>query len=437
MMFRVLICIGVFVASLHANMVVFFSSENALKGALVPLQLEEIAVRISPSVQFQYDPNVGEKKIIPLRNPGTENLLKTEVYKTQSWTVFYPETPRVPHHLVIALNRSNAKGVADIDEKENAELFATIKKITEIYKTIAIQGFVIAQYDTPQQGHNHQYVVELIPHLPGFDGMKNLVDKADCNRYVLFRTANLSYPTYKIGAGDILKQAEFWQAALKKEQAPLSENKAIAYPFTRNEAYQSEANEMIYHQLLEILQDRGGKVAKESTLKMEMPTAIPTVVQSATSAKCVFCDDDVSKRQLIYEYKDVSLFYNIRKGAKPGSCFLILPKRHTQKVHGLTSSEVLNIGIMRRALVQVLKETHPECEVVIYTQDDPSVGQTVFHSHEQVVAIDPKTIALTWTMASLHFAGNISDEERIKVLEEFHVKLEQKLKEATPMEKSA
>lgn len=68
---------------------------------------------------------------------------------------------------------------------------------------------------------------------------------------------------------------------------------------------------------------------------------------------------------------------------------------------------------------------YEDCEVIIYPQDDPSVGQTVFHSHEQVVAADPKTIDLSWTMMSLYSRGNVSSEEMLKVREEFGLKLQQ------------
>ena len=159
-----------------------------------------------------------------------------------------------------------------------------------------------------------------------------------------------------------------------------------------------------------------------------MPTEVPDVVKSVTVGKCAFCDDTVINRQLVYEYEDISVFYNMRKGVKAGTCFIILPKRHIEKVYGLTPSEVHNIGIVRKALVEVLKETHPECEVIIYTQDNPSTGQTVFHTHEQVVAIDPKTIALTWTMMSL-YPNNVSNEEMLQIRREFSLKLQQKIKE--------
>lgn len=440
--FKLLICLWICTANANTTHSITFRSETDLGKAVDPLSLEEVITRTSSSttssiIDFHYDAALSADKVISLRKRGIGNLLKTEVYKTKTLTVFYPEFPRVPHHLTIALNRSGIEGVGNVSEEENRELFATIKKIAEIYKTISIQGFVIAQFDTPQEGHLNRYVVELIPHIPGFANIKNIADKVDCNRHILFRTANLSPLIYKTEPNDILEQVQVWREAFQKEQNFLNTSDIqLTFPHTRKEAYQLEAEKVLCQHLLEILEDRGGK-SEEIPFTPTMPLNVPEKIKSVTVEKCAFCDHTVIERQRIYEYGDISIFYNMRKSAKAGSNFLILPNRHVEKVYGLTDEEIRNIRIVRKALVTTLKETHPECEVIIYTQDDPSVGQTVFHSHEQVVAIDPKTIALTWTMMSLYPSGNVSSEEMLKIQEEFSLKLEQKIKEATDIKESA
>ena len=439
---NILTFLGLFVATvtLQATNTIIFQSKAELERALAPLSVEAVTHRIAAStasvaLHFQYAEGLTQGKVIPLRNPGTGNLQKTEIYKTKALTVFYPETPRVPHHLTIALNRKAIRGVASVSDDENGELFATIRKITEIYKSLSIQGFVIAQYDTPQEGHWGRYVVEIIPHLPGFNQIKNIVDKVDCNRYVLFRTANLSPIRYPIKNDEICKQAQFWQEAFQKAHPPLTESDIrIVFPHSRRESHQLEAEQVLCHQLLEMLQDKGGTVVEPTSFEAIMPTEVPEAVKSVTVTKCAFCDETVIANQLVYTHDNVSVFYNMRKGTKTGSCFLILPQRHIEKVYGLTSDEIHNIGIVRKALVEVLKETHPECEVMIYTQDDPAIGQTVFHSHEQVVAVDPKTIALTWTMMSLYPNDNVSSDEILKVREEFALKLRHKIREAEKLE---
>jgi len=155
-----------------------------------------------------------------------------------------------------------------------------------------------------------------------------------------------------------------------------------------------------------------------------MPDQVSEPVGSVTVGECAFCKDAVIERQLVLQYPyqnpDVYVIYSIRKGAEPGSRFLILPKRHTAMVYGLNSSEIHHIWVVRKALAKVIKETHPGCEVIDFTQDDPAVGQSVPHSHEQVVAVDPKTVALTWTMMSLFYpTENVSDEEMQRVRKKF------------------
>jgi hypothetical protein len=55
------------------------------------------------------------------------------------------------------------------------------------------------------------------------------------------------------------------------------------------------------------------------------------------------------------------------------------------------------------------------------------VGQTVFHSHEQVVVVDPKSIHLTWTVLSLYPSGIVSEKEMEKVRGGFRIRMEEKL----------
>jgi histidine triad (HIT) family protein len=412
---------------------VTFPSRASLEIALYPLTLEEVVQRVaksSASLKLSLDylnAPVIDKKVIPLRNPGCGNLLRTEIYKTKHLTVYYPENPRVPHHLTIALNRRTIKGFSSISEAENAELYGTIKKVAEIYKNIGVQGFVLAQYDTPQEGHAGYFVAEIIPHLPGFKDVKNTVDKLDCNRHVLFRTANLTPIKYE--NNDIAGQAAYWQDAFKKESQPLaSKDLTLSFPYIRLESHHAEAEKVLYHQLIELLQDKGGH-SEEPCFQAEMPEEVNGPVKTVNAAKCFFCDKEVIKRQFVYEYEDILVFYNVRKGAKEGSFFLLLPKRHTEKIYGLSSKEIQNLCTVRKALAELLKEADPGCEVIVYTQDDPAIGQTVFHMHEQVIAADPKTIALTWTMMSLYPAENVSEEEMRRVCQEFGTKLQQKLKD--------
>lgn len=409
-----------------------FRSEVALESAFTPFSVDEVSSRMSRSttpftIHFQYDERLEKEKVVPLRNIGVGNLLKTEVYKTKTFTVCYPEKPRVPHHLSLSLNHENTKGIAGITEEENQDLFATIKKIAEIYKTISIQGFVIAQFDKSQEGHFGHYVVEIIPHLPSFKGIKNIVDKVECNRHILFRSANISAANYTFKEGEIDKQAQFWVEAFKHGQNPLNNSDiTITYPHIRMESHQLEAEQILYNQLIELLQDKGGTILAPNFCELEIPTEPCQPIKPIKVESCAFCDKALHT-QLVFEQDDVAILYNMRKPAKDSACFLLMPKRHIEKVYGLNSSEIKNMRILRAALVEVLKETRPEYEVIVYTQDDPTVGQTVFHSHEQIIAVDPATIAIAWTLMSLYPNNAVSDEEMLKVKEEFGAKIKRKL----------
>ena len=404
---------------------VTFQSKDHLAEAFYPLGVEDVEKRIDEraALKINFDEELMFVKQVPIRNFGVGNLISTEVYSGDRLAVYFPERPRVPHHLSIAMKRK-IKGIADLNTEECQELFATLRKIAEIYKTIGIQGFVIAQYDTPQEGHLGRYVIEVIPHLPGFERVKNIVDKVDCNRHVLYRRANISPIVYPFQASELEKKRVFWQQAFSMKTHSLeTRDIEVTYPCDRMESHHKESEEALDHHLLEMLQDKGGWITESGVFEFVMPTELPEKVKTVTVAKCFFCDPAIIKKQLVFKYENVLVFYNIRKGAKPGCNFLILPIRHTQKVYGLTAEEIENIRVVRGALTEVLKEVHPECEVVVYIQDDPSIGQTVFHSHEQVVAIDPKTVSLTWTLMSLYPEGNVSYEEMEGVKEEFSERL--------------
>lgn len=329
------------------------------------------------------------------------------LFKTDLLTVYTPDAPRVPNHLMISFNR-RIHGLCDVTAEENAALFATIKKMAEIYKSIGIQGFVIARYDAPQ-------AVEIIPHLPGFENIKNMVDKVDCHRYVLFREVPLSPVVY----GEIETNTDFWREAFQKDHPSLTaDDITITFPHRRYDAYWDKADELMQMYLSELNGKKGTPMA--------MPLAVPEKLIEVNTAKCFFCDPAVLKKQTVFEHEGIIVLNNIKKSPKPGCTFLIFPKRHIEKVYGLLPEEIHQIYIVRKALIEVLKESHPGQDVVVFVQDHPSAGQTVYHTHEQVVSIDPAN-APSWVSTYLS-SSNISDEEMAQVTKEFGKKMREKLR---------
>ncbi len=415
----------------HSEVNVIFKSPSELQNALKPLRVEELFQRIAKSdkirLKFCYDERLTSSNVTSMRHRSLGNLLQHELLRRELLTVYYPETPRVPHHLTIAFNRREFKGITELSEEENRELFATIKKMAEIYQTLAIHGFVIAQYESPQTGHRDRCVVEIIPHLPGFHEIKNLVDKMESYRYVLFRSANLTAAEYLITDEEIESHRSFWQKAFQENSSPIPTSATqISFPYLRKESHQIEADALLFRQVFDFLEDKGGKIIDAPPCNPVMPTALPERPTTVKVERCFFCDSAILERQLVFEYDDVQLLYNIRKDARVGSSFLILPRRHTEKVYGLTASEIDQIYEVRKALVELLKESHPGCEVIVYTQDNPAVGQTVFHAHEQVVVVDPQTFPLTWNLMQLYPSGTVSNEEMADVCKTFGQKLSDK-----------
>lgn len=414
---------------------VTFPSEKKLEEALSPYNLKEVQSRITASkapvsLEFHFDETLTSKKIVPLRNTGYGNLFQHLLCKTKNFTIYYPERPRVPYHLTIVLHRK-VKGITEISPEENRELFTTIKTIAEIYKTLSVDGFVIAQFNAPQQGHEDRFVIEILPHLPGFKDKKNMEDKLDSNRYVLFRKANLSPMIHPIEKETIEKDIAHWKAAFEKQQSPISEESFKAtFPYELKETHQTEAKKLLVRHLIEMLEDKGGAAEEIPQLQTQGED-----VETKTLTRCAFCNPEIIKKQRVFEYENVTVLYNVRKGPQVGSLFLILPKRHIEKVYGLHSEEIDNICFVRKALTDVLKESHPASEVVVFIQDDPSVGQSVLHSHEHVVVFDPETIVLSWTLISLD-PRNVTDEEMSNVTQEVGKKLELKIK-ARELEKVA
>ena len=411
-------------------MTVLFPSQEQLEKALQPYTLEELNARIAASslpLIFECHSDIGETNIKPLRVKPYD-LLTHSVWQSNELTVQYPSTPRVPHHLTISLKRSDIRGISAITAEENRALFETVHKIAEIYKSIGIHGFVMAQFDTPQLGHQDRYTVEVIPHLPGFHPVKNIADKVDCNRYVLFRSANLSPAEYSLSGETISQHVAFWQNTFQKETLPLSqEETSVTFPYCRFESHEQEAQDILKQHLLELLQDRGAHASPSGPSPIPMPTEPAKEPHAISAAQCAFCNSEILNRQTVFEYEGIQVLYNIRKGATPGCNFLILPTIHKQKIYTLSQEEIDQIRLVRQALVEVLKETHPGHEVIVYIQDDPSVGQTVYHTHEQVVAVDPQNLPFYWTLMCLFPNGNVSNEEMREVTSAFREKMERKI----------
>lgn len=373
-------------------------------------------------------------KIIPLRRDPVGNLLHTLVYRTEKIEVYFPEYPRFPYHLAIAVPRK-IQGIAEMSLEENRALYTTIKKIAEVYRKVGIDGFVIAQYEAPQEGHQERCVVELMPHDLRFPDRRCDMHKAYANSWMLFRGENLTPFPDRFSAKEREEQAAFLQKELQQPQSPLHEEDIrVTYPWAYRSSHEKEAKQYLQRHLLEVLENRGAQIRYVPLI----PSVAPQEAQVKEIPECVFCNPNTLEKQKIVEWKGIYILYNLRKGPKEGTNFLILPKEHTPKVYGFTPQQIDSIFEVKQALIRVLRRLHPTHEVVIYTQDAASVGQTVAHSHDQVVSIDPKTIALTWTVQSLFYGTKffpmVTEEETRRIVQALGPALEQELRNKQPKE---
>ncbi len=431
-------------AALPLNTQVVFSSDQQFQEVVRPYSKERITefladkYGIQVRVDSSLEPSQPENRI----SSTQQNLLHTVLYQDENLEVYYPETPRSPHQLSIVMKR-NVKGVQDLNLEEQHKLHSMIKKINEIYvDQLGIGGFVVAEYSDLQKRHEGHCVVEVLPNQPGYSHCRNFLDKADSNVHVLYGDQNLTHLNVGLSKEEIDEQVNFWKKELHLSQESLDGEKLkIALPSQELDSHFAEIQGFALNHLLEIFENAGAQVINKPKHHFTVAQDTEVELKTRTVASCAFCRDAVIGRQKAIEYKDIYVLYNFRKMPYAGSSFLILPKRHTEKLYTLTQEEVANIGVIKKALIHVLKEKFPDFQVVVYNQDAPSVGQTVPHTHDQVVAIDPETIPLYWSLMTLAYnpnnvLGGVSEDEMLEVTQEFGQLLESEIQRLTQEDQS-
>lgn len=422
-----------------AHTEVIFPSEQHLEAVVYPYSKNTLTEFLTEryGIQVQIDSELEPNKKEPLNRNKSQNLFSSILYQNDYLTVFYPENPRSSHQLSLVMNRK-INGIQELNEEEALELHAVIKKINEIYvNQLSIDGYVLAQYETPQERHENQCVIEILPHQEGQGHCRNFLDKADSNRHVLFGDRNLSAIDPKLSKIECEDQINFWKHELQIPQTPLSSrNLSIQLPAQALDSHFNEGQLFALNHLLELFENSGAHVSNKPMPNLTLASDSATELKTRTVASCAFCREKVINRQKVFEYNDIYILYNFRKMPYPATSFLILPKRHTEKLYSLTQEEVKTIALLRKALFSVLKEKYPNFQLISYCQDAPSVGQTVPHTHEQIVSLDPQTIPLTWSLMSLAYnpqnvSSGVSDEEMLEVTSSIGTLLRLKIEELT------
>ena len=336
------------------------------------------------------------------------------LWQGEQTTVFAPEKPRTPGHLIIAFN-AKPKTFTDVTADAYQEMHTTIAKVHTLRPT---QGFVVCHQE--RQG---QYLVEILPERPTANGVKNLMDKISSNRHTFCPENPHPDIHYDFKDGELTADHEFWREGLQKE-AELPKMPETKGPWVLQESHHEQAGSMVRFVMKEEMEMRGGDtvgfappdwsaVDKEST------------VMSKDCGDCAFCRPAVLAGQKIVARDGVHLLYNLAGGTR----FLIVPDEHKPKVAYLSADEITAMYALEQDLVRMLKVEHPGWQVVTYCQDAPSVGQTVRHMHRQVQAYDPGTILWEGSVEALRYLkegpNRVTREKMDQMTAYYRAKLQQ------------
>jgi histidine triad (HIT) family protein len=165
-----------------------------------------------------------------------------------------------------------------------------------------------------------------------------------------------------------------------------------------------------------LLHLQGFRLERSST-----PQKIPDQECSVLNHGCPFCESSVIDSQTVYETALSRIFYNF-KPTIPGAHFLIVPKRHLPTTDRLREDEVRDLHGIAQRLGKVLEEKTGRSDIKMYTQDGPSAGQTVGHTHMHMM-LTPQ--ALRHLFFSLNYQNEkpISAEEMRAVVEDIGQRL--------------
>lgn len=369
------------------------------------LSSEPILIRI-PSIEIQSAPTL-------LRNYG-------EI------SVYYPREPKTPNHLWVALNRP-VDHFSEVSLNEAVSLRRVVNTLTHLLHTKrCFPDVVIAQWNEPQPDHlSHRFIIEIIPPRPESREVHNARDKVEFNNYILFKnryTSSLPVVSETEREDDI----SFWRKSLVEEPIhPLTE-KHDSDPINEwihIQTSKGRAEKVLTNHFYETLQQEGivierniisDVVVEEDHLEVKKP------------AFCPFCADEIMASQEIYKTSFSRVLYNF-KPSNPGLHFLILPLRHVRRSEKLIEAEIKDMHILTLLLIEIFKQMKDRFDVEILTQDGPSVGQTVAHTHTHVML---RPFALQYLLVKINFdrEPSLTREQMAPVVQEIGTRLRELFK---------
>ncbi len=140
---------------------------------------------------------------------------------------------------------------------------------------------------------------------------------------------------------------------------------------------------------------------------------------------CPFCDEQVINRQKFYEDQLVMVLCT-HKPIVP-SHFLIIPKRHVERLEMLTLEELTHIHQVIDKLCQASQRVFKTSPYLIHQKNGREVGQSVPHIHFHFIAKrsgDDSIFAFLIKILSANLRGPISSKQMYKVIEKMRPAME-------------
>ena len=108
-----------------------------------------------------------------------------------------------------------------------------------------------------------------------------------------------------------------------------------------------------------------------------------TFLALTLNASCPFCDETILNNQKLYENKLVYALYT-HKPLIP-SHFLVIPKRHIERLEELTDEEMLSIFHTLDKVQQASSKVFNTVSYFIHQKNGIEAGQTVPHLHFHLI----------------------------------------------------
>lgn len=344
----------------------------------------------------------------PPPTPNADDPILEEdflIYANDLVSLCVPRNPRVPHHLRIVLNRPKST-LTELSTEEATAMQAMLKTVaTVLRERFETPDFVVARSNLMQYGQ-WGVTMEIIPPRPDSRDVLNVADKIDCNRYVHYRHLPLPEYRYHISDQELETLVSDWKAAMRdawwyaeEDTVVKSTPKSWVQISTELDTAQAYLIDLFYS----ALELEGFAVRRD--VHRPFPKGERMRIREMTG--CAFCRHEVLDYQRVYEESGICILYNHVSPIEAGH-FLVLPTRHCEQLEMLTAEECRTRHALEIALIAALEEEHGHGEVLLYTQNAPSVGQTISHTHDkvQVVKLIPHLVnVLRYTLGAFELVS--------------------------------